>query len=184
MNGKESRLQHREREGEGGRGVPGQQRVVFLVAMATLAAFFKHHPTTSCFLSFLPLSFSFFHFLPISNLVQTPQQFPHPVWQTGTAHVRVLGHRSPYMLSFEGFLRLGKTQENTLSRAALSCDRRRKGRRSVRTQDMEDRWFERSVKGVIHTQMERRGGVRQLTPTISRQQERLGANFSRHAKAK
>lgn len=57
----------------------GQPRVVFLVAMATLAAFFKHHPTTSCFPSFLLLSFFFFfHFLLISHLVQTPQHFLKP----------------------------------------------------------------------------------------------------------
>lgn len=154
--------------------LPWPRWLHFLNTTQPLPAFFPSCLSPSPSLTFFPFLISCKH----------RSSFPTPVWQTGTAHMRVLAHRSPYMLSFKGSEVAGKTQENTLSRTALSCDRRRKGRRSVRTQDREDRWFEGSVKGVIHTQMERRGGVRQLTPTISRQQERLGANFSRHAKAK
>lgn len=77
--GRESESE-RGREREGGRGVPGQPRVVFLVAMATLAAFFKT-PPNHFLLPFLPASLllcSSFTFFPFLILCKHRNSFPQP----------------------------------------------------------------------------------------------------------
>lgn len=123
----------REREGvrEGGRGVPGQPRVVFLVAMATLAAFFKHHPTTSCFPSFLPLS-SFLlslssHFSSCANTATFSPESYLADWHS-SQHVRASSRPSqPLNVEFKNAarepVRHGKTRSSGRHSAVTSGEK-------------------------------------------------------------